>query len=854
MRRRLRLRMTFPKSNNSPTSRLLKRLMSRFAISENVVLIGLAMLIGLFGGLGAVAFHHVLEFSHMLFFEVGHEYVDGMFPPMLRTALAPTLGALIAGSLCWLLARHDHSHGTAAVMEAVALHGGRLDERPLITKICSAGVLIGAGGSAGPEDPSVQVGAVIGSSVGKRLRLSVSRVNTLVTAGVASAIAAAFNAPIAGVFFALEIVAAGDFSSALFAPVVLAAVVASIIGRRFLGTEASFLSPEYAIINPLVETPLYLLLGLVAAFVGATFIRSVFLSESLFERLRLPAPLRAGVGGLLVGLIALQFPGVLGVGYEVSETILHGHNPLGIALLVLLVFKFLATAITLGAVRVGGTFAPSMVMGAMVGGLFGQVANAIVPVDIGPPAAYALVGMGAMLTSVVHAPITAVILLFEVTGDYHIILGIMASVVISQIFSPRLHTESIYTERLARRGIQLRLGRDMNILELVTVGEAMTPDFTTVPASTTLTQLDALFAHTGHHGFPVLDHDRRLIGMVTRTDLQRATDSCLPAETTAAQIATRDLVVAYPEQRLSAVLHQFAMADVGRMPVVDPSDPCTLLGVVRRSDIVKAYRRGAMQRAVLEHRHQHMRMSSKGSAEIVEVNILPGSTCDGRMVRDIHMPGGAIITSIRRDDLTIIPRGDTVLHGRDLVTVLAVPEHIEQVERHLLKSSAEAKAGNQPRYFDLVLSRKSPFVGHMVRDVRLSEHYASITSIRRDNATIIPGGDTVLQRGDLLTVLAMPDDIEQVKQLLLRGDGSEDEAAPRYYDLVLQPGAPAVGKCVAALNLPSDVLVVTLRREGHVQAVHGDTMLVEGDEMTVLSSPDDVEDVMRCLTGGATLP
>ncbi len=836
-------------TKTSGRARWLSRLMERLTISEHVVLIALAMGVGVCGGLGAVLFHHLVERSHTLFFEVeAHGALAGNLATTVRVVAAPALGAFIAGGLVWLLARHDHSHGTAAVMESVALHGGQLPPRPFVTKVGAAGILIGAGGSAGPEDPGVQIGAVIGSSIGRWLHLSVSRVNTLVTAGVASAIAAAFNAPIAGVFFALEIIAAGNFSTALFAPVVLASVTGSIIGRHYLGTEASFQSPLYTIVDPLVETPLYLLLGLVAAVAGAFLIRGILASEALFDKVPLPAPLRAALGGALVGAIALIYPDVLGTGYEVAEEIIHGAGIAGATLLVLFSAKMLATMITLGAVRVGGTFAPSMVMGALVGGAFGVVANALVPFEIGPPQAYALVGMGAMLTSVVHAPITAVLLLFEVTGDYHIILGIMASVVMSEMFAHRLHTESIYTERLARRGIQLNMGRDVNILELVTVEEAMTPDFTTIPHSMKLEQVQALFDHTGHHGFPVLDEEGLLCGMVTLTDIRRAIEQDMPPYTKVGQIATRDLVVAYPEQRLATVLHQFAMSDVGRLPVVDPVDTHVLLGVVRRSDIVKAYRRGAMQRAELEHRRQHMRMSSKSSAEMVEINVLPGGACDGRMVREVRMPGGAIMTAIRRNDLTIIPRGDTVLRGGDQLTVLAMPEHIERVERQLLQSNDEQQEEPEPRYHELVLTTKSPFVGHMVRDVHLPAQ-VHITSILREDSTIVPRGDTVLHGGDILTILAVPDLIPQITKHLQRGTSDDDEHDPRYYDLVLHAGAPGIGQQVANLELPADVLIVTLRRAGHVQAVHGDTILQEGDELTLLAGTDDVEPALHCLVG-----
>jgi CIC family chloride channel protein len=746
----------------------LEQFMNRLSPLGNLILITLAIAVGMISGLGAVALHWLIESTHTVAQEFPWtHYVPASFAHAFHLAATPAIGALVAGSLVWLLARHDHSHGTSAVMEAVALHGGRLPLRPFVTKIVGAGLLIGSGGSAGPEDPSVQIGGAVGSAVGTRLKLSVARVNTLVTAGVASAIAAAFNAPIAGVFFALEVVA-GDFSTTLFAPVVLASVVASIIGRAFLGDQPAFSVPQYGLIYPFIETPLYVVLGLVCALAGAVFIRAFFVSEAFFDKLPLPAPLRAGLGGLLVGIIALFVPDVLGTGYEPATHILDGSEPTGTLLLILLGAKFLATLVTLGAVRVGGTFAPAMVMGSMIGGVFGHIVNLLFPGLVAPPAAFALVGMGAMLTAVVRAPITAVLLLFEITGDYSIILAIMASVVSSFLLSHRLHPESIYTERLARKGIQLRFGRDVNILELVTVGEAMTPDFTTVPRTMTLAQLVVLFGRTQHHGFPVVDEEGKLYGIVTITDLQQATELGLSSKTPVDWIATpyEKLTTVSPEQSLTTALQQFAIHDIGRIPVIDPADPYKLLGVVRRSDIVKAYRYGAMQRAELEHRRQQMSLGSQSGTQLIEVNILPDSPIDGRMIRDIHLPGQAIITAILREGQAMIPRGDSVLHGGDQLTILAMPDFVDQVQEHLMQESEDA----------------------------------------------------LIQE-------------------------------PRYHELVLTEWSPATGKTVADLGLPPSVLIVSLRREGHVEAVHGNTRLAAGDEVILLSEPDDLEKALRCLGG-----
>jgi CIC family chloride channel protein len=747
-------------------------LVASFSPGENPVLILLAIIVGLVGGVGAAAFHWLIETAHHVFLEtpallVDAGWLDAQSMAIARIIATPAIGGLVAGTLVWLLARHDHSHGTSEVMEAVALRGGSLAARPLLTKITAAGLLIGGGGSAGPEDPSVQIGAVAGSSVGRYLHLSERQRKTLVTAGVASTIAAIFNAPIAGVFFALEVIA-GDFSAALFAPVVLASVAGSIVGRALMGMDAAFPAPAYELHNPLVETPLYGLLGMLSAIIGVGFIRAIFFSEYAFDKLRLPGPLLAGLGGLLVGLIALAVPDVLGVSYEAASSIINGSGPLGLALLGLLGAKLAATIITLGAARIGGTFAPSMVLGAMVGGLFGQGVHWLLPGLTAPPAAYALVGMGAMLNAVVRAPITAVLLLFEVTGDYEIILAIMACVVTSQMLAHVLHAESIYTERLARKGIQLRFGRDVNILELVTVGEAMTPDFTTLPNTMTINRLRALFDSTRHHGFPVLDEQGNLFGIVTVADLRKVTRQKLPPTTPIASIATRDLVVVYPDQTLNAALRQFALADVGRMPVVERGDPHKLLGMLRRTDIVKAYQRGTMRREEMELRYQQMRLGSQSGTHIVNITIPPGSASDGQMVRDLGLPNEVIITSIQRGNQAIIPRGSTVIQGDDRMTLLAMPDQVAELEAHLLHGSVDQ---HSPRYIECVLPPQAPAVGQAVADLSLPREVLIVTLCRNGQVRAV-NGKTRLRAGDELIILAPPEHMRPAMHCLT-GEAAE---------------------------------------------------------------------------------
>jgi CBS domain-containing protein len=446
---------------------------------------------------------------------------------------------------------------------------------------------------------------------------------------------------------------------------------------------------------------------------------------------------------------------VLGIGYDSTEAILNGAGPVGLALLFLLAAKLIATAITVGLASVGGTFAPALVLGATTGSLFGQIVTRLFPGMTAPPAAYALVGMGAVLVAVVRAPITAVLLLFEITGDYRIILPIMASVVISSLVAHQLHPESIYTERLARRGIQLRFGRDVNILEVVTVGEAMTRRFDTVSPDMTISELTDRFDQTKHHGFPMVDSSDRLCGIVTLTDLQLAIEHKLPLDTPIDQIATHDMITAYPDQSLNEALRTLGTAGVGRLPVVERADPQRLLGVLRRNDIVNAYQRGAIQRDEIEQQLQQMRVSSHSGTHLLEVRITETSAAVGRAIRDLHLPRQSII-----------PNGMMILHANDRLTILTSPDQEDQVHACFAQQTIDETT---LRYEELTLPPDAAAVGCIVADLELPFN-ALIVALNRDGQSQTIHGQTQLESGDELTILAHATDLPEIIKCLIGAD------------------------------------------------------------------------------------
>jgi CIC family chloride channel protein len=415
---------------------------------------------------------------------------------------------------------------------------------------------------------------------------------TLVACGAAGGISATFNAPIAGVFFAHEVIL-GRVLAPRFVFIVLSSVTAAVMAHIFLGDYPAFFVPQYTMVS-YWELAFYVMLGIAAALVAVLFVRLFYKCEDVFEKWRFREYLKPAFGGIFIGLIALYSTDLFGVGYEGVEKALAGDIGFNM-LLGLLILKMIATSITLGSGGSGGIFAPSLFIGSMLGGAFGELAHRLYPGITAPSGAYALVGMGALFAAIVQAPITAIIILFEMTRDYAIILPLMMAVVLSTFIAGRLIPYSIYTLRLLRRGIDVRQEELGDIMRTIPVREAMTRDFPTVPATMPVYELVDVLHRTGHHGFPVVDGQGQLYGMVTLADVESAMKGDI-SNLTVADICTRSLIVAYPDQSLHEVLERLGVREVGRVPVVDRADPTRLLGVLRRYDIIRAYTRALTRR------------------------------------------------------------------------------------------------------------------------------------------------------------------------------------------------------------------------------------------------------------------
>ncbi len=647
--------------------------------SESIVLVGLAFGVGLAAGVGVWAFEKLIEISREIMFGG----IGGALGHIGHWALLfiPVIGGLVVGLIIHFFVGEEQHHGVAGIMESVALAGGRLRYQRIPAKSVASAVSIGSGASVGPEDPSVQIGAGLGSMFGQVLHLSDDRVRSLVAAGSAAGISAAFNAPIAGVFFALEIIL-GEISGNALGIVVVASVISAVFTQAVSGVQPAFSVPAYAF-NSAWELPLYLALGLLAGLTAALYIQSLYLAQDFFHDWRIPPWLKPVAAGLAVGLTGLLLPQILGVGYETIEQILNGKHLALTLLTALLLAKLALTSISIGGGFQGGVFAPSLFLGAMLGAAFGQLAQQLFPGLNITPAAFAMVGMAAVLAGAVHAPLTALILLFEMTNDYRIILPLMFAIIVSMVVAQQLQRDSVYTLGLARKGVRIERGKDVEVLEAITVQEVMDTDLPTLLESESLQSAAEKLTRLRHHGLPVANDDGELVGILTAQDIERAHAATHGDEANqkVGDWCTRQLVVTYPDETLAAALRQIGVRDIGRLPVVSRDDKRKLLGVLRRSAMIKAYNLALTKRAALRHRAQQVRLGAFSGINVIDVVVEEGSLCENKRVSEVAWPHDAVLASLRRGHQILIPKGDTTLAAGDTLTVVAEEDAREKVRQ-----------------------------------------------------------------------------------------------------------------------------------------------------------------------------
>jgi CIC family chloride channel protein len=567
--------------------------------NEHTIMVILAVIVGAAGGLGAVGFRYLISIFQTLAYGGENDLLQLVVNlPWYYRVTIPVIGGLIVGPLVYFFAREAKGHGVPEVMEAVAIKGGVIRKRVVVVKTLASAISISTGGSVGREGPIVQIGSAIGSALGQFMKVSADRMRILVGCGAAAGIAATFNAPIAGSMFALEIIL-GDFGLATFSPIVISSVVATAVSRAYLGDTPAFIVPVYELVSAW-ELPMYLFLGLFCALVGITFTKTLYRIEDLFDEIKFPEYLKGIIGGLFLGVASLVFPQILGVGYGAIDMALMQQMAWWL-LLVLVPAKILATSITIGSGGSGGIFAPSLFLGAMAGGVFGAVVHQLFPNITASPGAYSIVGMGAVVAATTHGPLAAILILFEMTGDYKIILPLMLSCIIAAIASGQLLRDSIYTLKLARRGIDIKEGKEVNVLKSMFVKDVMNPNVETIPEALPLGQMAERISKSKFNSFPVLNPENELIGILSFNDYNEAIfDENLKDLVVARDLATTDLVTISMDDNLWTALEKISAKDFAVLPVVSAQEPNKLAGVISRRDIIGAYNKAVLKKSLFK--------------------------------------------------------------------------------------------------------------------------------------------------------------------------------------------------------------------------------------------------------------
>lgn len=561
---------------------------------EHLIMLVLGGLVGVLGGYGAVVFRWLLDL--MREFSYGG---TGDFIKLLEghawwyRLMVPTIGGLLVGPFIYFLAREAKGHGVPEVMEAVSLKGGYIRHRVSPVKALASAASIAVGGSVGLEGPFVQIGSGLGSTIGQFFKASPNRMRVLVGCGAAAGIAATFNAPLAGMMFALEIIL-GEYAIATFSPIVVSAVMATAISRFYFGDHPAFIVPGYHLISGW-EFIFYAVLAAGAGAVAVLFTTVLYKVEDLADAVPIPGYLKTPVAGLMLGLIGLAFPMALGVGYEGMELCLNNQMAWWLMLSVLLV-KILASSVSLAGGMSGGIFAPSLFMGAMFGGAFGHLVNMIFPDITAGAGAYAIVGMAAVVAGTTHGPLSAFLILFEMTGGYKIILPLMIGCVVATLVARAIRPESIYTLKLLRRGVDIQSGKEMNVLRSMTVAQAMRSDVETVDRGMSLRRFAEVLTRSKNTSFPVVGPNQELVGIVSYADYgEHFRDPNLWDVVVVGDMATRKVITVKATDNLESALTKISARDFATLPVVDGEGGGRVVGVISHRDIISTYSRQVLK-------------------------------------------------------------------------------------------------------------------------------------------------------------------------------------------------------------------------------------------------------------------
>lgn len=676
-------------------SKQVESLIERAKMTEHFFLMSAAVIIGLLAGFASVGIKLLIELISEISFPGQGSLLENMQAlPWYYILLIPAVGGLIAGPLIYYLAPEAKGHGVPEVMEALILKNGKIRPRVALIKTIASAFTIGTGGSVGREGPMIQIGSTIGSAVAQFFRLPPKRMKVLVGCGAAAGIAAAFNAPIAGALFAVEIVLM-DFTVASFSPIVISSVIATVVSHSFEGNFAEFKVPGYSMVSN-YEVILYIIMGALSGVISWLYIRILYNMEEFWDsKIRIKPYFKSILGGLLIGAIAIAFPEILGVGYDSMDAALNNRQVWEVAI-ILVFLKMIASSLTLSSGGSGGVFAPSLYIGAMLGVFFGSMVNMLFPEYTASPGAYALVAMGGLVAGTTRAPITAIIIVFELTKETSIILPLMLTCTLSMIISTKFSRESIYTLKLLLNNINIKGNKEMNVLKSILVADIYSKSFETIPESVNFNVLVEHLIYKNRPYISVTDSEDRYAGMVSLDTIKEFLfdKDVLKDLMIAGDVANRNIIKVYLDETAKDVMDKMGKGTFDGLPVMDRSNPDKQIGMIWRNDLDTAYHKELARLDMTLDLAQKIKQSNiesdvqilEGYA-IAEVNVPLNFI--GKSIKDIGIRSkyGVDVISIKtvkgsNVEVKAIPGAEYVISDKDVLIVAGAVRNINLL-KHL---------------------------------------------------------------------------------------------------------------------------------------------------------------------------
>ncbi len=646
-----------------------------------------SIIIGLIVGFAAVLFHNSIEFFNEIFFTQPAKKLSYLGSAII--IFLPAFGMLIQSIMILLAPEYAKDRGVTEVIKSVAFKGSRIPLRSTLYNFIASVISIGSGNTVGPEGPAARLGGGIANKLSFLLKVSETRRSVLTAAGAGAAISAIFNAPMGGIFFAFEIVLLNEFSTTSFPILIISSVTASAVSRTFLGNKSVFVFQSPTIGNYL-QLYHYALLGILAGIISIAFVTYSDMLNKFFKTYfirKIPKFLLMIFVGLLVGISGYFYKYIFGIGYDGINQILS--NTLSWQIVaVLLILKFMLVPLVLNSGGFGGIFAPSLFIGAALGYLYGFCLNYISGsiFDITP---FVLVGMGAVLGGINFIPISAILLIFEMTKDYSFILPLMLSVVTSTMIVQFTLKKSIHERYLEQQGYRVSTKREINI-DSLPIKHVMKNEISTIRENTPITNLIREFVESKRNTFYLIDETGKIVGSISVSDLRTLITEYenVKSMLVAKDVATDKIIVIKEDEKLGNVMKLFETLEQDEFPVVSSSDN-KILGTISKSDVISAYNKEKLKSELLEQLSHNLIKLQKSKKikifegySIAEFNVPQSFVGKTLSQLEIRKKYNLEVIMVKRNNDIYFPSSDYIVNRDDILILFGNEENIEKVEKN----------------------------------------------------------------------------------------------------------------------------------------------------------------------------